>query len=130
MPSFITFIYVLDVVFVGFNNVYQNIHNVLVRIGPLYSETNRTLLINCHFDAAIGVDGASDDLSQCVVMLEALTVLAQRTPLACHVLFLFNGAEESILQVCPCSVSIPLKICVVIDPNGKKLLFLVEYAEQ
>ncbi|OWA52742.1 Endoplasmic reticulum metallopeptidase 1 [Hypsibius exemplaris] len=84
----------------GFNNVYQNIHNVLVRIGPLheYSESNRTLLVNCHFDAAIGVDGASDDLSQCVTMLEALTVLAQRAPLKHRVLFLFNGAEESILQ--------------------------------
>lgn len=83
----------------GINSVYQDIHNVLVRIGPVNSSTNRTLMINCHFDAAIGVDGASDDLSQCVAMLEVLMVLSHRGSLPCKVLFMFNGAEESILQV-------------------------------
>ncbi|XP_055340632.1 endoplasmic reticulum metallopeptidase 1-like isoform X2 [Paramacrobiotus metropolitanus] len=84
--------------FLGFNNAYQDVHNVLVRIGPVDADSNRTLLVNCHFDAAIGVDGASDDLAQCVSMLEVLTVLSQRGTLPANLLFLFNGAEESILQ--------------------------------
>ena len=79
--------------------MYRNVHNILVRISPRHVNTNRTLLVNCHFDAAIGVDGASDDLSQCVIMLDTLAVLAQREALPARILFLFNGAEESILQV-------------------------------
>ncbi|GAU98777.1 hypothetical protein RvY_09877 [Ramazzottius varieornatus] len=82
----------------GFNSVYRNVHNILVRVSPRNVETNRTLLVNCHFDAAIGVDGASDDLSQCVIMLDTLAVLARRGALPGRILFLFNGAEESILQ--------------------------------
>lgn len=46
------------------------------------------------------VSGASDDAVSCAVMLEVLHSLAnQSTPLLHGVVFLFNGAEENILQV-------------------------------
>lgn len=46
------------------------------------------------------VVGASDDAVSCAVMLEVLHSLAnQSTPLHHGVVFLFNGAEENVLQV-------------------------------
>ena len=47
------------------------------------------------------VSGASDDAVSCAVMLEVLHSLANlSTPLLHGVVFLFNGAEENVLQVC------------------------------
>lgn len=43
--------------------------------------------------------GASDDAASCCVMLEILRVLSQREKRLRHsVIFLFNGAEETLLQ--------------------------------
>lgn len=56
--------------------------------------------------------GASDDAVSCAVMLEVLHSLAnQSTPLLHGVVFLFNGAEENILQV---NGSFTLLVCTVI----------------
>ena len=44
--------------------------------------------------------GASDDAVSCSVMLEVLNVMSRDTSPHQHcVIFLFNGAEENILQV-------------------------------
>lgn len=44
--------------------------------------------------------GASDDAVSCAVMLEVLRVMAASPePLQHAVVFLFNGAEENVLQV-------------------------------
>ncbi|KAM3600329.1 uncharacterized protein V6R79_021557 [Siganus canaliculatus] len=57
------------------------------------------MLANCHFDSVANSPGASDDAVSCAVMLEVLHSLAnQSTPLRHGVVFLFNGAEENILQ--------------------------------
>lgn len=54
----------------------------------------------CVFDLHALVTGASDDAVSCAVMLEVLHSLAnQSTPLHHGVVFLFNGAEENVLQV-------------------------------
>jgi acetylornithine deacetylase/succinyl-diaminopimelate desuccinylase-like protein len=47
--------------------------------------------------------GGSDDGLNCAVMLEVLEILSRsKTPLKHNVIFLFNGAEESMLQVRYC----------------------------
>lgn len=52
------------------------------------------------FSLLFFASGASDDAVSCAVMLEVLHSLAnQSTPLHHGVVFLFNGAEENILQV-------------------------------
>ena len=48
----------------------------------------------------VGAAGASDDAVSCALMLEVLRVISQQnTPLKHNVIFIFNGAEENILQV-------------------------------
>ena len=56
--------------------------------------------------------GASDDGLNCAVMLEVLRVLSkQDTPLQQNIIFLFNGAEETPLQVSPVVTLITLLHC-------------------
>lgn len=43
--------------------------------------------------------GASDDGASCAIMLEILRVISRtKSPLKNNIIFLFNGAEENILQ--------------------------------
>eukprot|EP01113_Clastostelium_recurvatum_P022823 TRINITY_DN2734_c1_g1_i5.p1 TRINITY_DN2734_c1_g1~~TRINITY_DN2734_c1_g1_i5.p1 ORF type:complete len:956 (-),score=147.56 TRINITY_DN2734_c1_g1_i5:37-2904(-) len=80
-------------------NVFTNITNVLVRIG--FDHHDETILVNSHFDSAIGSPGAGDAGAGIVSMLEIANALmhsndwkdARRS-----VLLSFNGAEESLLQ--------------------------------
>ena len=57
------------------------------------------VMINCHYDSVPQAPGASDDAVSCAVMLETIRVLASsnRTVLTNDLIFLFNGAEESVL---------------------------------
>ena len=83
----------------GFTSVYQNVQNVIVKLGP-QRPSRHSLLLNCHFDTFIQSPGGSDDAAACAVMLEVLRVMS-RSPklLKNNIIFLFNGAEENILQV-------------------------------
>jgi len=55
--------------------------------------------VNCHFDTVPGSPGASDNMISCANMIEILRVLTRSTkPLRNDIIFLFNGAEENILQ--------------------------------
>ena len=85
-------------------NVYQQysgVRNLVVRLTS--SQRNRTgaaaLLTNCHYDSVPQAPGASDDAVSCAVMLETIRVLvsSNKTVLTNDLIFLFNGAEESIL---------------------------------
>ncbi|XP_050071851.1 endoplasmic reticulum metallopeptidase 1-like [Anopheles maculipalpis] len=78
-------------------SMYRNVQNVVVRL--VGSDARQALLLNCHFDTVASSPGASDDGASCAVMLEVLRVLSRQPIRTRHtVLFLFNGAEETMLQ--------------------------------
>uniref|UniRef100_A0A182PMX6 FXNA-like protease n=1 Tax=Anopheles epiroticus TaxID=199890 RepID=A0A182PMX6_9DIPT len=78
-------------------SMYRNVQNLVVRLEG--SEGRHALLLNCHFDTVASSPGASDDGASCAVMLEVLRVLSRRPVRTRHtVTFLFNGAEETMLQ--------------------------------
>ncbi|KAM8827755.1 endoplasmic reticulum metallopeptidase 1 isoform 1-T1 [Spinachia spinachia] len=82
----------------GFTSYYDRVTNIAVRLEPK-GGAQHLMLANCHFDTVANSPGASDDAVSCAVMLEVLHSLAnQSTPLLHGVVFLFNGAEENILQ--------------------------------
>ncbi|XP_075900922.1 endoplasmic reticulum metallopeptidase 1 [Nelusetta ayraudi] len=82
----------------GFTSFYDRVTNIAVRLEPK-GGAQHLMLANCHFDTVANSPGASDDAVSCAVMLEVLHSLAnQSTPLHHGVVFLFNGAEENILQ--------------------------------
>ena len=81
----------------GISAAYENVTNIVCRISTrtAHGATADALLINAHFDTAIGSPGASDDLSHVGVMLETARELAGgHVALPRAVIFLFNGAEE------------------------------------
>lgn len=82
----------------GMTNVYRNVQNVIIKVGP-HRPTMHSLLLNCHFDSFLGSPGGSDDSAGCAVMLEILRIIIQSPKVLKHsVIFLFNGAEENLLQ--------------------------------
>ncbi|XP_077299515.1 endoplasmic reticulum metallopeptidase 1-like [Arctopsyche grandis] len=82
----------------GLTSVYRNLQNVIVRIGSRIN-SEHSLLLNCHYDSVADSPGASDDGAGCAVMLEILRVMSKSDRLLKHnVIFLFNGAEENVLQ--------------------------------
>ena len=84
----------------GVTHVYRNITNVVVRLSRAGSNPSHALLVNAHFDSAIGSSAASDDAVSCATMLEiirCLSFMPSPSPLKHAVIFLFNGAEENVL---------------------------------
>ncbi|KAL1279150.1 hypothetical protein QQF64_025823 [Cirrhinus molitorella] len=82
----------------GFTSCYDQVTNVAVKFEP-QTGSQHFMLANCHFDSVADSPGASDDAISCSVMLEVLHSLANLSkPLKHGVIFLFNGAEETILQ--------------------------------
>ncbi|XP_058813526.1 endoplasmic reticulum metallopeptidase 1-like [Topomyia yanbarensis] len=76
--------------------IYRNVQNVVVK---LVGESEDALLLNCHFDSVPSSPGASDDVASCAVMLEILRVMSRTPERNKHsIIFLFNGAEETLLQ--------------------------------
>ncbi|KAI8773749.1 endoplasmic reticulum metallopeptidase 1 [Biomphalaria glabrata] len=96
--------FILDFVNNGvghFSSVYQNLENIVVKVSQ-YQEAESSVLVNCHYDTVVDSPGAGDDAASCCVMLEILRVLSQTHQTDLHlmhnVIFLFNSAEENILQ--------------------------------
>lgn len=85
----------------GINHIYQNITNIVVRVSRKGSEKKHAFMVNAHYDSALGTVAASDDAMSCGTMLEVIRCLSSEPHplLAEHALiFLFNGAEETLLQ--------------------------------
>ncbi|KAM4809607.1 endoplasmic reticulum metallopeptidase 1 [Rhinophrynus dorsalis] len=82
----------------GFTSYYDNITNIAVKLEPEQG-AEHAILANCHFDSVANTPGASDDAVSCAVMLEIFGALSSLSnPLKHAIIFLFNGAEENILQ--------------------------------
>ena len=85
----------------GMTHIYHNITNIVVKFTKKGTNPEHAFLINAHFDSALGTVAASDDVVSCATMLEVLRCLASDPDpfLPKHaVIFLFNGAEETVLQ--------------------------------
>ncbi|KAG6454318.1 hypothetical protein O3G_MSEX008637 [Manduca sexta] len=88
----------------GMNNVYRDVRSVVARVSgaggrPRGAKQRTALLLNCHYDSVTDSPGASDDGAGCAVLLETMrTLSASRRPLRHDAVFLFNGAEENIMQ--------------------------------
>lgn len=75
---------------------YRNITNIVVKISPKQSFSRSYLLLNSHFDSAVGSPAAADAGVMIVTMLETLRVLSRSSQeLKNPVIFLLNGAEEN-----------------------------------
>lgn len=84
----------------GMVTKFNDLVNIAVKFGP--HDDRKKLLVNCHFDSVYTSPGASDDGLNCAVMLEVLRVLSKRTvSMKRDIIFLFNGAEETSMQVSP-----------------------------
>ncbi|XP_071009486.1 endoplasmic reticulum metallopeptidase 1-like isoform X1 [Oncorhynchus clarkii lewisi] len=84
--------------FLGGITSYCKVSNIAVRLEPK-AGAQHLMLANCHFDTVANSPGASDNAVSCAVMLEVLHSLANlSTPLRHGVVFLFNGAEETMQQ--------------------------------
>ena len=83
----------------GLTHIYKNLTNIVVRFNQHNNQpVKHALLVNCHFDSAIGSPAASDDASSCAILIEVLRCLSVTPILLDHaVIFLFNGAEEMVL---------------------------------
>lgn len=85
----------------GMTHIYHNVSNVIVKVSKRESSSEYAFLINAHYDSSLGAVSASDDAVSCGTMLETLQVLtSEPVPMVPEhdIIFLFNGAEETILQ--------------------------------
>jgi Peptidase family M28 len=95
--QFVTGSYFLGLKPYGMGAVYRGVQNLIVRVEG--NATRNAILLNCHFDSALGSPAANDDLANCAIMLETLSILSKRDSKNRHsVIFLFNGVEETSLR--------------------------------
>ncbi|GAQ80363.1 Zn-dependent peptidase [Klebsormidium nitens] len=76
---------------------YENVTNIVLRISGANSNLeSKAVLMNAHFDSAVGSPGASD-CAQCVAVGLEIARLFAASPEAppAPLIFLFNGAEET-----------------------------------
>lgn len=80
----------------GMIAAYRSVQNLIVRVE---GESPNALLLNCHYDSVYGSPGANDDIANCAIMLEILSIISSRAVRNRHtIIFLFNGAEEVSLR--------------------------------
>ena len=81
-------------------NVYRHLTNVVLFVGPKDGRNKSAVLLNAHYDSALGSPGAADCGSCVGVGLEVVRTLIERNdPLPRPIVLLLNGGEETLLQV-------------------------------
>ena len=78
---------------------YGGLKNVMLKISPVGAndaDPQKALLLNAHFDSAIGSPGAADCASCVAVIIEAVRAILERedVTLASPIIILLNGGEE------------------------------------
>lgn len=80
-------------------NMYRNVQSVVVKLSPKASNDENYLLVNSHYDSKPYTASAGDAGFMIVTMLEVLRVIASTKQTLEHpIVFLFNGAEENMMQ--------------------------------
>ena len=80
-------------------NVYRHLTNVVLFVGPKEASNRSAVLINAHYDSALGSPGAADCASCVGVGLEVVrTLIERKEPLSRPIVLLLNGGEETLLQ--------------------------------
>ncbi|KAI5070997.1 hypothetical protein GOP47_0013248 [Adiantum capillus-veneris] len=81
---------------------YKNHTNIAIRISPAVADEDApAVLVNGHFDSAIGSPGAGDCASCVATMLEAVRLIIDTDWVpSSPIIFLFNGAEELFMVAC------------------------------
>lgn len=95
---------------INIRNSYDNLSSIVVRVTPhdVDIDSRPPLLLNAHVDSAIGAPGVNDELSGVGVLMDIVRAVVsvpndndpqhQKHRLNRPVIFLFNGAEEVVLQ--------------------------------
>ena len=84
-------------------NLYKDVGSVVIRVHKKGIIPKDSLLINAHYDSAVGSPAASDDAVSCAIMLEVLASIVKEVDRGVYdfnteLVMLFNGAEETFLQ--------------------------------
>jgi len=79
---------------------YFQLSNIIVKLSDpsIPSSQENAVLVNAHLDSTLPSPGAADDVAGVAVMLEAIRIITQSPNWPMHngIVFLFNGAEESL----------------------------------
>lgn len=88
----------------GCFHAYDNLISVVVRLQPSHLANHSmlpALLVNAHVDSAMGSPGVSDNLAAVGLTMDVIRAIVSLPPnhlsLSRPIIFLFNGAEETIL---------------------------------
>ncbi|KAH8389208.1 hypothetical protein KR200_000755 [Drosophila serrata] len=80
-------------------NKYQGVQNIVVKLTPKNTTSEKYVLVNSHFDSKPTSPSAGDDGEMVVTLLEVLRVMSTTKQTFKHpIVFLFNGAEENPLE--------------------------------
>lgn len=80
-------------------NNYKGVQNIAAKLSPRNSTSETYLLVNSHFDSKPFTNSAGDAGFMIVTMLESLRVISTtKQPIENPIVFLFNGAEEGMMQ--------------------------------
>lgn len=80
-------------------NTYSSVTNIVVRVSDgSAAGKQHAVLVNGHYDTGLASPGAGDDAAAISAMLEMVRAMASEVPPPNAAIFLFNGAEESLLQ--------------------------------
>lgn len=82
-----------DIMGKGVCKTYTNITNIIAHV---HGKNSGAVLLNSHFDSNVKTLGAADDAAAVAIMIEGLRVITQGKELKNSVVFLFNGAEETL----------------------------------